>query len=133
MGKLISLIYFYLISAIGLILLIIGLYNAVSYGVNITQYDKYPLRYAGNASCDYLVTQPAPVVAPTSGQMPSQDINVKENVRQQRLCEERVALERKQTQVDDMKNSIYFTLVGTLLLAIHLPIAVRKSREEKKR
>lgn len=130
MGRLISLIYFYLVSVIGLILLIIGLYNSVSYGFNVTQYDKYPLRYAGNENCEFISRSAAPVkplVAPDA--MPTID-NI-EIDRQTKECETRVERERKQAMVDDMKNSVFFTLVGAILLAIHLPIAVKKSSEKK--
>lgn len=132
-GRLISLIYFFIISTIGLILLIIGLYNAVSLGVNLTQYDKYPLNFSGQGSCDSFSTV-SPMTSSDSviEAVPIKVANEKENARQKALCEERIVQERKQHQVDDTKNAIYFTLIGVILLAIHLPIAVRRSREDKK-
>lgn len=129
MGRLISLIYFYLISVIGLILLIIGLYNSISYVVNITQYDIYPLRYAGSENCDYL-TQTVPVKTLPSEKETSP--SSQEAERQKKDCVKRVGTERKQTKVNDLKNSLYFTFVGALLLGIHLPIALRKSSEKNK-
>jgi len=131
MGKLMSLIYFYIVSVIGLVLLIIGLYNAISYGVNTSQYDEYPLKYVGNENCDYMGSMD---VSATSVPVKNDTIIVDKNIQKQQKkdCELRVKRERKQTQVDDLKNTIYFTLIGALLLAIHLPIALRKSSEEKK-
>jgi hypothetical protein len=130
MGKLISLIYFYLVSIIGIILLIIGLYNAVSFAVNSTLYDKYPLRYAGNEDCSYITrdftSQPKPLPADPSMASPSAD-QVEE---QKAACERRVEAERKQHQVDDIKNGIYFTLIGIILLALHFPVALKKSAEK---
>ena len=130
MGRLISLIYFYLVSIIGLVLLIIGLYNAVSYTVNITQYNKYPLRYAGNENCDYLTRPEVPEKPVVDGDSLA-SLSAEEREQQKQDCEKRVETERKQTQVNDIKNAIYFTLIGALLLGIHLPIALRKSAEKK--
>lgn len=128
MGKLISLIYFYLVSIIAIILLIIGLYNAVSFIVNTTQYEKYPLRYAGNEDCSYL-NQAAPAKP-----MPATDtlasISAEEQTRQKNACEKRVEAERKSHKVDDIKNGIYFTLIGILLLALHFPVALRRSADK---
>ena len=50
-GKLIALIYFYLISAAALALIVIGIFNSVNYFVNTTQFEKYPLLYR-NENCD---------------------------------------------------------------------------------
>jgi hypothetical protein len=128
MGKLISLIYFYLVSIIGIILLIAGLYNAVSFAVNSVVYDEYPLRYAGNEDCSYL-TQTAPAKP-----MPATDtlasISAEEQQTQKAACERRVEAERKQHQVDDIKNGIYFTLIGIILLALHFPVALRRSADK---
>lgn len=54
MQKLIPTIYFYLLSAIGIVLLIIGVFNSFHYVVGITVYDKYPLKYGNESRCQYL-------------------------------------------------------------------------------
>ena len=131
MGRLISLIYFYLVSIIGLILLIIGIYNIVTFTVNSIQYDKYPLRYAGNEECGYYSREAIPA-KPIEGNSIAPTLSPEEVENQRKACEVRVERERKQQKVDDMKNSIYFTLTGVILLAIHLPIALRKSSEKEK-
>lgn len=131
MGKLISLIYFYLVSIIGLILLIIGIYNAVTFTVNITQYEEYPLRYVGNEECGYPARSAEPI-KPIDNAVLAPTTTPEELTQQKKICEDRVERERKKQKVDDLKNSIYFTLTGVILLAIHLPIALRKSSEKDK-
>lgn len=128
MGKLISLIYFYLVSIIAIILLIIGLYNVVSFGVNSVFYDQYPLRYSGGEDCSYLAQTEPPKVMPGTDTLAS--ISAEQQQTQKAACERRVAAERKQHQVDDIKNGIYFTLIGIVLLALHFPIALRRSRDK---
>ena len=128
MGKLISLIYFYLVSIIGIILLIIGLYNLVSFGVNSVLYEKYPLRYAGNEDCSYITRDFTPKEVAMTDSLAS--VSAEERDAQKEACEKRVEAERKQHQVDDIKNGIYFTIIGILLLALHFPVALRRSAEK---
>ncbi len=128
MGKLISLIYFYLVSIVAIILLIIGLYNLVSFGINTAFYDKYPLQYAGNEDCSYLTGTPYERPLPDSDTLAS--LSAEERTEQKAACERRVESERKQRQVNDIKNGIYFTLIGIILLGLHFPVALRKSSEK---
>lgn len=127
MGKLISLIYFYLVSIIGIIMLIAGLYNGVSYVVNITQYDKYPLQY-GNEDCTYLSQSAPPKAVVGTDSLAS--LSAEEQKLQKAACEQRVELERKQHKVNNIKDAIFFTLVGIILLALHFPVAIRRSGEK---
>ena len=128
MGKLISLIYFYLVSIIAIILLIVGLYNVVSFGINSAMYDQYPLRYSGGEDCSYLVQTEPSKAMPATDTLAS--ISAVDQQRQKDACEKRVAAERKQHQVDDIKNGIYFTIIGIILLALHFPIALRRSADK---
>lgn len=134
MGRLISLIYFYLVSIIGIILLIIGLYNGVSFVVNSTVYDKYPLPYVGNEDCSYLAQDFSGTVKRAPLAMPPDEttatVSAEEQQEQKAACERRVEAERKQHQVNDLKNGIYFTLIGIILLALHFPVALRRSAEK---
>lgn len=130
MGRLISLIYFYLVSIIGIILLIIGLYNAVSFGVNSIVYDKYPLRYAGGEDCSYLVQSTAPARPVTITDPTTASPSAEEQADQKAACERRVEAERKQHQVDNIKDGIFFTLVGIILIGLHFPVALRRSTEK---
>lgn len=57
MTKLIPLIYFYAVSLVGLVLLIIGIFADVHFLVNKFSYAEYPLPYSGAERC----VQPQPV------------------------------------------------------------------------
>lgn len=127
MGKLISLIYFYLVSIIAIILLIVGLYNLVSFGINSVFYDKYPLQY-GNEDCSYLAqTEP---VKSAVGTDTLASISAEQAAIQKKACEDRIESERKRNQVNDVKDGIFFTLIGIILLALHFPVALRRSAEK---
>lgn len=107
MNKLISTIYFYLLSAIGMVLLIIGLFNSVHFITGIAAYDKYPLRNGTEARCDYL---PQPI--PLDGQKIAPS-NTKED------CLKSLEKERVATKADDLEKSISFTAIGLLVFGIH--------------
>ena len=127
-ARLVSIIYFYLVSILGLVLLIVGIYNGVSYIVNTTQYDEYPLRYGGIERCDYFSAAPEkPIPADTS----MASVSAEDRQRQEENCKKNLAYERKQHKVDDLKNALTFTLIGTILLGIHFPIALRRSNVPK--
>lgn len=113
MQKLIPTIYFYFLSAVGVVLFIIGLFNSIHYIVGVTAYDKYPLRYQGESRCAYM---PKPV--PIEGQKGSQsDGESKEE------CLKSLETERKSTKIDDLEKSIAFTTIGLLVFAIHFYFA----------
>ena len=44
-GKTIATLYFYVISAGSIVLMVIGIFSIVNFVINSTQYDKYPLKY----------------------------------------------------------------------------------------
>ncbi len=122
-GKTISQIYFYVISAISLIFIIIGVYNAVTFMVNVSQFEKYPLNFGGEDRCSY-ITMPQPVVDPKS----QASISKEEQKKQNEMCLSQLELERKQHKVNDIKNAITFTLLGVILFSIHFPIALKRSK-----
>ena len=111
MQKLIPTIYFYLLSAIGMVLLIIGLFNITHYITGIASYDKYPLRYGAESRCEYM---PQPVPAEDMKAVPS---NTKED------CLKSLEKERATTKADDLEKSISFTVIGLLIFAIHFYFA----------
>ncbi len=113
MQKLIPTIYFYLLSAIGMVLLIIGLFNSVHFITGITAYDKYPLRNGSESRCDYMPTVPAPV----EGQKPIVVDNAKGD------CLKSLEKERQTTKADDLEKSISFTAIGLLVFGIHFYFA----------
>lgn len=119
-GKLISIIYFYLVSVLSLILLIIGVFHIISYTLNVTQFDKYPLTY-GEDRC---------VVSQTIG-APEDKLNTVDasiSAQQKKDCMTQLDVERKQRKINDLKNAITFPLLGIVLFLIHFPIALRRSR-----
>lgn len=128
-GKLIATVYFYVISAGSLILIVIGIFNIVNFIINSTQYDKYPTRYSMPGDCEsvpykYGGSVPAAVDIRGVPATPSTE----ELEKQKQACIKQDELDRKQHQIDDMKNAITFTLVGLVLFLIHFPLARKQSR-----
>lgn len=132
-GKLIATIYFYVISAAATALIVIGIFNIVNFIINSTQYDKYPLRWGGISNCEYAVdgayygpgTATVKVIPP--GAVSETTPSAQEVQRAKDLCLKNEEAERVQHRVDDIKNSITFTLVGIVLFLIHFPQARKQS------
>ena len=123
-GKTIATIYFYIISAASLALIVIGIFNAVNFGINSTQYEKYPLHYP-QGSCEGYPYKFGPYPAmETREATPSAD----ELEKQKQDCLKQENALSKQQKIDDLKNSITFTLIGTVLFLIHFPLARKQSR-----
>lgn len=127
-GKNIATIYFYIISAASLALVVIGIFNGVNFVINSTQYDKYPLRYGPVGDCQTLgFPYPVKMVQPleTKESTPSaEDLK-----KQKEICEKQQESERKQHKVDDIRNSVTFTLIGLILFLIHFPQAKKYSAD----
>ena len=114
--KVIPTIYFYLLSAVGMVLFIIGLFNSIHYIVGITAYDKYPLKYQGESRCEYM---PKPVMV--EGQ---KDVQSEGKVKEE--CLKSLEKERANTKIDDLEKAISFTTIGLLVFAIHFYFARRR-------
>jgi len=112
MHKLIPTIYFYVVSLIGLVLLIIGIFSSIHFLVGITAYDKYPLGYSAETRCI------AP--APEKGQP---QVNPSYN-----QCLQEVEQDRMSRKADDMEKSISFTLVGLIVFGIHFYFARKQTK-----
>jgi hypothetical protein len=136
-ARMIGLIYLYVVSGASLALLVVGIFNAVNLLVNLTQFDKYPLRYGGMEQCeDHLVKAPfmmergmstAPAIAPG----PKESTPSAEEMKEWKdRCIRNSENERVQHKVEDMKNAITPTLVGLILFLIHFPMARRQSKSE---
>lgn len=125
-GKTIATIYFYLISAVSLALIVIGIFNAVNFGINATLYDKYPLRYP-QADCENMAYPYGPKPIPMEIDKISTP-SAKDLEKQKNICIKQQEEDRKQHKVDDLKNSITYTLVGAILFLIHFPLARKQSR-----
>jgi len=118
MQKLIPTIYFYVLSAVGMMLFIIGLFNSIHYVVGITVYDKYPLGYAPESRCEYM---PRPVLP--EGQIEEQSSTETE---QKEECLKSIEEERQNKKVDDLEKSITFTAIGLLVFGTHFYFARRR-------
>lgn len=129
-GKTIATIYFYIISAGAIVLIVIGVFSIVNFIINSTQYDKYPLRYGGMSSCEYGIDGIYPVIpAPAKMVLPPQTTpSVEEIKRAKELCLKNEEVDRKTHQVDDLKNALTFSLVGIILFLIHFPSARKRSQ-----
>lgn len=124
-GKQIGTIYFYLVSAAALALIVVGIFSSANLLINLTQYDKYPLQYLAE-DCEnfrYQAKGPSP-----SEVVPSASMSVTERDELLKDCEQRVERERKERKLDDIKNSALFTLIGAVLFFIHFPKAREQSR-----
>lgn len=132
-GKNIATLYFYIISAGAVVLIVVGIFNIVNFVVNSTQYDKYPLRWGGISNCEYAVDGayygPGPasvkVVPPGAGLETTP--SAQEVQRAKKQCMENEESERKLHRVDDLKNALTFSLVGIVLFLIHFPQARKRS------
>lgn len=131
-GKTIATIYFFVISAASLVLIVIGIFNAVNFVINSTQYEKYPLRYGGVSNCEFTKDYPIGggmtrvMVEPAESVPATSNAEVDPQARERCLANEEE--ERRQHRVDDLKNAITFTLVGVVLFLIHFPQARKRSQ-----
>lgn len=128
-GKNIATLYFYLVSTASLALIVTGIFYAFSFIINLTQFDKYPLKYGPGISCEdsYAFVMPLPPkVFPIEGVESSP--SSQELEKQKEICLRQQALERKEHKIEDMKNAVAFGLIGLVLFSIHFPLARKQSR-----
>lgn len=121
-GKTIATLYFYVISAGAIVLMVIGIFNTVNFLINSTQYEKYPLKYP-QGNCETYPYKFGPYPAMEMVATPS----AAELEKQKQSCLEQEDKQSKQQRIDDLKNSITFTLVGLILFLIHFPMARKQS------
>ncbi len=119
-GKTIATIYFYVISAASLALIVIGIFNAVNFGINSTLYEKYPLRYAAPGNCE---SYPYKFGVPSPASPSAKDLE-----KQKKDCLKQEDALSKQQKIDDLKNALTFTLVGLILFLIHFHLARKQSK-----
>jgi hypothetical protein len=127
MQKLIPTIYFYLLSLIGMGLVIIGVFNAVHYVVGVTAYEKYPLPYGGDDRCAYMPVPAEPVIMPTDGSMSVAPTNPKIDAEAKEACLEGLESERQREKIKDLEEAISFTLIGLVVFSSHFYFA-RKTK-----
>jgi len=98
--------YFYVFSAIGIILLVVGIFKLSDFAVRNLFLDNYYLDYEAGR-CSYL--EPA--------KLDGQETTV--NIDSQKRCEEDLVREREVKKVTDVASAITFILVGVVLFVFH--------------
>ncbi len=106
LGPSIKTAYFYIFSAIGIILLIVGIFRLSDFAVRHFFLDNYYLDYEGGR-CNYL--EPTKIEGET---VVSNDDAITR-------CEQDLERERQVKRVTDISGSITFMLVGGALFAFH--------------
>lgn len=125
--KTIATIYFYLVSAASLALIVIGIFHTVNFVINSTQYERYPLRWGPEVDCE---TEGYYRYGPIPEKITPATSSAQELEKQKQFCQRQQEEERVRHKVDDLKNAATFTLVGAIFFIIHFPLARRQSREE---
>src|SRR3989338_7146578 len=115
-GRRISITYFYLVSAISLVVLVIGIFHTVTFIVNSTMYEKYPLRWGGVDNCEDSPYSFAKPIMPAEEKWATSSAEEKEKALE--VCRKNQEQERRQHRVEDIKNAVTFSLVGILLFSI---------------
>ncbi len=130
-GRTIALIYFYLISAAALALIVVGIFNSVNFVINSTQYDKYPLRYGAVSNCEspYGGSYAKPYLEKLAPDTESATPGAEQLEKDKQLCLKNEEADRKQHKIEDLKSFLTFSLVGVILFAIHFPQARKQSKE----
>ncbi len=126
-GKTIATIYFYLISAVSLFLIVIGIFSVVTFIINSTEYDKYPLRYT-QPDCEFSFNNYPYPAKPMSLDEKSSTSSAQDLAKQKQFCLNQQEIDRKQHRIEDLKNSLAFSLIGIVLFLIHFPQARKHSR-----
>lgn len=106
LGQAIKTAYFYVFSAIGIILLIVGVFKLSDFAVRNFFLDNYYLDYEAGR-CSYL--EPTKV----EGQ------DNQPNDEALKRCEQDLEREREVKRVTDISSSMTFIVVGTVLFAFH--------------
>ena len=126
-GKQVGTVYFYLVSAASLALIVVGIFTSANLLINLTQYEQYPLQYLAEDCENFRTPVKSPYPAETT---PTASISAKESEGLKRSCDQRIERERKERKLEDIKNSLLFTLVGGILFAIHFPQARKQSHND---
>ncbi len=109
--RLIPTIYFYIMSAVGMVIFIIGLFNTFHFVTGVVFYEKYPLYVGAETQCDF---RPNPV-------------DIKNLAQSKEECLKSLEEQRTHQKTDDLEKAISFTTIGLLVYLIHFTFA-RKSR-----
>ncbi len=105
-GHSIKTAYFYVFSAIGIILLVMGIFKLSDFAVRNFFLDNYYLDYE-SGRCSYL--EPAKL----------EGSETQPNIDSTKRCEEDLVREREVKKVTDVASAITFIVVGTVLFIFH--------------
>lgn len=113
LGHSIKTAYFYVFSAIGIILLIVGVFKLSEFTVKKIFLDDYYLPYE-SGRCAYLEAT-KPIEGNVSPDSSTNQILIDQKVQ----CEADLAKERKVKEITDISSSITFIIVGLVLFVFH--------------
>lgn len=99
----------------------------MTFALNSTQYETYPLRFFGE-DCENAYLMKVPPSYPGSESQSSSSAEENKSLKQE--CLTRQELDRKQHKLEDLRNSIVFTVVGFVLFFVHFPTARKISKEK---
>jgi len=99
-------IYFYFFAGLGLVLLILGIFQMSNWFVKSYLLPKYDLSY-DETRCDYVPLSVKPESEPPVNETKKE-------------CEERLETQRRTKQVTDAAQAVTFLVVGGLVFAFHI-------------
>lgn len=124
-STIIKTIYFYIFSAVGLILIIIGLFNSAHYLVKKTLLPKYDLGQE-EQRCDF-VGRVAPVpLEPTKTGSATSESYLKELEAQKKDCQVSLEEQRKVREVTDLSSALSFLVIGAGIFIFHYRVIKKK-------
>lgn len=112
--KLIATLYFYTLSLIGFVLLLIGVFDSIHYYVGATQFPEYPLGYSTASRC----LPAAPLTQNDKMQLENSTYYID--------CMKGVAQDREELQTTDLEKAISFTSIGLIVFLIHFYYARKR-------
>lgn len=113
--KIIPTIYFYVLSTAGMVLIIIGIFNATHFVVGTTVYERYPLRYGTTFERCEMRAQPVDP-AMQKGEPFSKE-----------ACLKSLEEERMQKKAEDIENALSFTFIGLFVFLTHFYFARKRA------
>ncbi len=129
MGKLISLIYFYVISAISIGVMIFAAFSWGNLILNSTMFEQYPLRY-GVANCEGKYPSYNGVYPVMDSGTKEATISAEDREELRKQCVVQSEYDRKQHRLEDIRDSVVSTLVGVVLFLLHFPQAKKLSKDK---
>lgn len=107
-------LYFYTLSLVGFVLLLIGIFASIHYIVGVTQYSQYPLGYSTATRC-----LPMAEPVPTGTVVPKKSAPNMAYLE----CMKGIEQDREALQTADLEKAFSFTLIGLLVFGLHFYLA----------